>query len=77
MALFISIFATTPLLIIFSSIGGLLLNFKRISNRILKIDEQKANYDIWKSQREKLIVFYCFFNVYTIILIFYFELNHL
>ena len=32
-----SIFATTPLLIIFSSTGGLLLNFKRISNRILKI----------------------------------------
>ena len=55
--LFVSIFATTPLLIIFSSTGGLLLNFKRISNRILKIDEQKANYDIWKSQREKLIVF--------------------
>ncbi len=55
--LFVSIFATTPLAIIFSSTGGLLLHFKRISNRILKIDEQKANYDIWKGQREKLIVF--------------------
>ena len=63
--LFVSIFATTPLLIIFSSTGGLLLNFKRISNIILKLmNKSKLRY---MEKSRKAYCFYCFFNIYTII----------
>ncbi len=55
--LFVSIFITTPLAIIFMVIGGLLLNFIRLSKRIALIDNQNLMNDFWKSNKEKLIYF--------------------
>ena len=60
--LFVLIFVTTPFAIIISSIGGLILNIKRISNRIFKLDEKNNVNDLWKSHKEKLIIFILFIH---------------
>lgn len=55
--LFVLIFVTTPIIVIISCIGGLLLILQLIINRFFYMIEKAGVNDIWKDYKEKLIFF--------------------
>ena len=67
---YVLFFATTSLFLIFIIIFGSLIIIFRFFKRFIKIDEKKINNDIWKSDKERNILF-LFFSVFSPLFLIY------
>jgi len=70
---FIFFFATTPLLLSLIIISGVYNIILRFIKRLLKIEESKPNKDIWRSEKERNILFILFIVLTPLFLIYFFN----
>lgn len=70
--LIIWIFVTTPLIILFFFIIGLIFYSRKFFKRILNIKEQSIHYDLWRGKNEKIdfTIYFIFISIFFSLLIF-------
>ena len=68
--IFVSFLATTPLIISFLIICGLIQVNSRFIGRLINIDNKNPHNDIWRSENEKIFLFISFIILIPIFLIF-------